>query len=860
VKIVTSALALAALALAACNSGNANVGARFAGPAAIAPFAGNLHKAGGKLRDYLAVASSRADEIVVIDPSDEQPVLGPGAVFPLSIPTDPRPVRLAAATLGDRGDVGGADLLVVVSSGSLVLQLVNTWNPDAAQVEDVFSSPAPDGTPRPGAGGSIDLSTRAELAAAEILSVTAFPFPQRDASGTVTLPRARVVAGLTGGRIAIVDFVRGAPRQGEDAASPPVVPTSTPDAQGTPVATVTLQTIGVDPLDLAVDPDATRLFAATRDAVGNDASGNPLFGVMQVQVLEDPAATWPTTGLGANAPTLVVAAARVSERNVFLATDPDAADTFDPSAGLVRVYAALDQDGPNACGPQRLISCGVATLEPRDTPGPADVALAPDFASLGVAPPTGGVTPPVPAMGVRGRAPMQVPGTVTSIAVALPVARGTERVPAGSKNGDKPLITVEHAYGPRVTPAVAAVTSTTGNVYLLDLGRGAPVNDVSFALNSLPGVTTAATTAAGGTAQLVLRADFPVVPSARQSTDAASTAVDPVTNPAVLARLVQVTPGFTGNHDYALTWQGALPGLDTRPAVLAVDATGAAFVGVQLRKAAGADASASSWVVGAQVAAPELGVRVGDIAVVQCSTGAPEPKIAAILPGDAPGAPQVQAGVAFPGGALRLDSNPCGAVPGAPPQEVTLTVRAPELVLTRGVTGQGAHVEYVGRPPPFDATSITTGVVHALQWQPETSALSPEQLALARLARRVFYSEDNPCSSTPAGCPNTPWFVDPLTPGPVVAFKVAVLDPAVPPSTDHLARNAAITFTTVSGYSPAFRRPVTAGVLPRALAVFDRTKFAGHENDPIRLYATYLDDEVLSFSPRDATGVVRSIR
>jgi hypothetical protein len=186
--------AVVAMAVAACSSGPPSVGARLAEPRAVVAFTGITSKQPGVVAPYLAIASSRNDEVQFIDPADNQPVLGPAVVFPLSVPTEARPLHLAAAALGDRA-AGGADLLAVASNGSLDVQVVETWSPSSRVV------PA----------ASVDLAPF--VTEGEILGLAAMTAPGAGPGS----PRARLLVAVSGGRLVVVDFTR-------DAATGGVVP------------------------------------------------------------------------------------------------------------------------------------------------------------------------------------------------------------------------------------------------------------------------------------------------------------------------------------------------------------------------------------------------------------------------------------------------------------------------------------------------------------------------------------------------------------------------------------------------------------------------------------------------------------
>jgi hypothetical protein len=165
-------------------------------------------------------------------------------------------------------------------------------------------------------------------------------------------------------------------------------------------------------------------------------------------------------------------------------------------------------------------------------------------------------------------------------------------------------------------------------------------------------------------------------------------------------------------------------------------------------------------------------------------------------------------------------------------------------------------VGYAGRPEidkPF-----------SLAWTDEDAAsLSPEDAALARKARRLHYVTEAACITAAAGGTVTknrgcytvaPGVLDPLAPGPVVSFELGLSAAGTP------ARDTRIAFTTQTGRSPVSRRPLSAGVLPQAITSFDPTKFPGRENESVRIYAVYSDDQILVFTPAGTAGDVKSIR
>lgn len=305
-------LAVAIAALAGCGSSAPNVGAQFSGPTDVVPFRG-ITVDSPDVRDYLAVASGRGNELRIVDLASDKAVLGPTVVFPLSIPSVPRPVRLAAASLGD----DKADLLVASSAGSATIELVLTWG-QQNKISETY-----------------DLSVEAAAGSApEVLALAAAPVPGPPG-------KARVIAALSGGKLVVVTATRA-----EDGSIALVHPAVVRD-------------VGFDAVDLAVTRSSAAattglwLFAATPDDL--DPGAAELFGVAQIEISGDPSA-WTPVALDARAPTRLVGAAEVAERVVGQMRPDD----FQPDAPL-RVYAALD---PTGCGLQRRINCGLVTLDP----------------------------------------------------------------------------------------------------------------------------------------------------------------------------------------------------------------------------------------------------------------------------------------------------------------------------------------------------------------------------------------------------------------------------------------------------------------------------------------------------------------
>lgn len=407
----------AVLALAAgCGGSSTTLGARLSGPTDVVPFVGVTINSPDP-RPYLAVSSGRGNELRIVDLTNDRAVLGPTVVFPLSIPSEQRPVRLAAASLGD----GGADLLVASSAGSATIELVLTWG-EQNRIADVY-----------------DLATETTGSAPEVLAIAAAPVPG-------VAGQARIVAALTGGRFVVVSATRA------------------PDGSIVLARPAVVRDLGFDAVDLTVVESTaaeTRglwLFAATLDDL--DPAETELFGVAQIEISGDPTA-WAAIPLDARAPTRLVTAAEVAER--VIRTTEQRPDTFDTAAPF-RVYAALD---PAGCGLDRRMNCGLVTLDPLTRTLATDPSGEMDHRA------------PMPINGVPlgiaiSRQPVNPAPEVcnenwdgTDPDIELP-------------NFPNALLLVAAGTGQRCTTALAAVTSSDGFVYVYDLGRWGAPNETSI--------------------------------------------------------------------------------------------------------------------------------------------------------------------------------------------------------------------------------------------------------------------------------------------------------------------------------------------------------------------------------------------
>ena len=799
-------LAGAALLLAACSSSTPQLGGAIRRPAAVAFFDGVTTKLPGQVHRYMAVAAFGGDELRIVDPADDKVVVGPGLVFPLSVPTAPGPVFLAAADLEDT-DAGGGPLpglLAVagqqapaVSSSplqpALRIEIVATWQElttvAPALAVDLVQELAP-----------VDPA----IGDAQLLSLAALPLPGQPG-------RACVVAGLSGGRLAVVTFERDPGSALHALRRVPGLP-----AQLVPARTVTAAVpapgIPFDPLDLALEPPppvgalgtTRRLFAATGDVLG-DRSGAEVHGVAEITAGFAPDGSpsgWSIRGLDALAPTRLVAAQYVADREPTLQD----ADKLDTTLHL-EVFAVLDEA---ACGPHFAIGCGVATLVPDD---PTRNGIAAD-----------------PVGELPYRAPIYVPGYPLAMTAAAPPWRGGAGDPSvDAKNPPDPatgfrVMTLGTVTGNRDASAVIAVASASGVVTMLDPSRFSAGNDVSQMRSSsraglLPRAEGGVTTILGpavpldGTANTTVNHPVLVLWNDRQlanpdpvsglpTTHAKTVSPNPLdfTVPVPLAGIeanITATPGYAQDDTWSVRWQGALPGLNLRQGVVGRDPDGTAWVAAQARAF---DAGGSpSWISTMDLTDPELGVHsrdggpttTGDTVLLDVidTTACPQ-HYDATTGSTVLG--QLQATVvdflppspAHPGGALKIDrvadpapgaECPGDIVPVPPAGEVAttnvfLTVRASDVVVAGSGFGYAGRARISGTivdvaPQPIDNPPDTATIVadtFALRWEPEAplqaiaaDAAQPpavrrdaaERLALARKARRNNYPSDNPCGA-----------------------------------------------------------------------------------------------------------------
>lgn len=741
-----SLVAALAVAVSACSGGSSKPGALLHGPGALAFFDGRA--AGASIRTYLAVANQRGDELRLLDTTDDQIVASPGLVFPLSVPSSGRPLWLASADLNDGALVGGAritydrpDALMVVAAGANEVQLVDTWSGAPTVVASV---PLPADAPA-------------------VISMAAAAVP-----GAVG--KARVLVGLAGGKIAVIDLARA---PDGDAIVAPTAPTAVLD-------------LGFDAASIARSPMSDDyVWVATRDPLPGGA-----LGVAKVAIPADPTG-WSAATLGNVTP---VDAGRPIEAIAPFASDPwtfPAAGTPQADAWGARVERLVAVPVPGECGAR----CGLIALDA-----------------------AGQVANPVLDAGgnpIPGDDPFMIP-----VPIPAPID-GLLAVGRGAAN----LVPITGGLGGGST-GLAVVTAADGRVYAVDLARWRIASDTSPVAGTGMTRVSAASTVPGTGSAIGL---WPLHGAAAADVSAAS---------ADLPARVRVTPGFTPDDDWTLTWRGVLPGLETRGALL--DGT---TLTVQFE---------TDLAVKYHVA---VGDRVDVAPIAGYCAGTTEAEVSGVS-----GAAVTLAPVA-PAATLCFSGAPAGT--GA-----VATFRASGLVLVGGRTG------YAGRPEALTSAPV-----------PDADPLTPAEFMVG--GPRLFHVMDpcdvgSECANEWTGAPHYLSFPFPSGPTFPVAVDAAwTRSPGValglsagfvkakcvlaPPTVTSCATSeppspgAAIRFTTRSGLVPSARRPTVDGGavdsdLPSGLALHDS---GGGE---VGAYVSYSAGLVMHFTSGEALGKMNVIR
>jgi hypothetical protein len=825
-------LLLVALALlAGCDSTSTRPSIRLSGPAAVAIYRGLSTRDAANLRTYFAVANERGDDLRLLDAIDGQAVLAPALVQALSVPTAPRPSMLAAGGLHDAEPAGKTDLLAVASTGLVAcdpttptrlsgcVEVVATWVAATAMSSSLRVTV--DDLP-----GGQD---------AAVLSLAVAPVPEPDPAGgwRAAAGRARVVAGLSGGRLLVAEYVRGA------------------DGVRIDLAGAAVHALGFDPGSLAVSPDPRHVYAASLDAIDQV---NGLHGVAELDLTgaydAPPAVRLIQASRPTSLPTTVVLAARVRTFQ-DLTSDPKR-DLLGPE--VLRVYAALD---PQRCGREKEVACGVAVLDPLAGGPVAD-----------------------PAGELPMHAPIPVTGQVLAMAAVYPPALG------GLKEDGSPATSAAEAVYQKQATAVsdrwvstlAAVASSSGAVVLLDLARGAPALDRDVLATVTQGTQAHVQ---GVTSSAAPSAEHPAIGLWDERT------AEPVVTAdgAVMVLLPEMAPGYTGSELWRATWEGELPGLAGVKAELQSTGTSPGSTLAWLALQVSADATIPGVAPLREVGRlqdPRSWLKPGDIAVVippvddpRCPNGPFELEVTGFLEPDPDN---------YPGGAVTVTPRAVQPVTSdgltgdpacrdAAGRSVALvTFRAGGLVVT------GSSFGYAGRARFDEPFALRHQETSALSCAPLDSPGWPragdtcdqacrdacETVYLARSSRRAFYvaeqcldpAVDPDCSARWGTAP----LVNPV--GPVLAFKPGkVYASDATDLTAEPARDSYLQVTTASGLVPASRRPLSGtnaigALLPSGLATYDRSAETGLEASGVRVFASYPTNQVLDFSPALGASLV----
>ncbi len=648
---------LAAIALAGCAKSTTRPTAKMKGPTGVALFRGYSTDAPGTLRQLVAVSNTRGDDLRVIDALTNQVLLGPTLVAALAIPTESRPTLIAAGRLDDLDDAGTGvaarpDLLVVAPRG--LVARPNQPGRFAAAIQVVVTW-----DPAMRVDRTIDLGDVAPDATITALAV----IPEAQPDGSRLPGTARVVIGLSDGGLLTIQATRATGTEAIVLGDPSRLDLG-----------ITRQDLAFTPLDLAFPPYDLAFPAADPAPVPGwnklyVATTNPIpgpggaFGVAELDVSGTPGA-WPVRAIPGRIGTTRVAALGVAP---FLDNDPNAAiPDFDQFGPVVpRVYASVDL---RACGRDRSMPCGVAVLDP------VAGGLAAD-----------------PAGELPYQLPFQVDGEVVALAVSGP-----------PQESDRPgYLQLAPASGRRWTQSMGAISSSVGRIYIANLSHFALANDVS--------------TLVGSSRARVISASS-IVPSLTSNTigvwqwlipkDPNATWPLYIDTYAVFG--IGVTPGYTPNDDWSVTYQGVLPGLGSRLAVARVPA-GASQPPTQvaLQQATGlTEPGTSPWRSVVRVYDPRLAIQPYDIVEVSgfesgvCPRGKFEMVVTGLLPptADAPGG---AIALAPAGSQPTNDGQVLPADPACLPggdSPVTVTVRAWGYVLLGSRTGYGGTAP--GGPGP----------------------------------------------------------------------------------------------------------------------------------------------------------------
>ena len=598
-------------------------------------------------------------------------------------------------------------------------------------------------------GSDADGDQSVTLAGEDILALAALPSP----AGT-----ARLAVSLAGGRLAVVHYRRKAAGVAIEK-----------DTSVLPQA-FEVHDLGFQPSALATVPGRPHLYAATLDPIGPGS----VRGVAEIDV--SGAGPWPVRALDARGPTRLVAGARLLERRRDAVEASEAA--FAGQVPVARVYAVLDESG---CGSRRRIDCGLVALDPDKVPAAGDDHIPDDDWSQA----DGSSLMPY-------RAPIRFE---VSRPLVLAVAAPPASPPADAAYPAGFMRIQLDAESPVITTAVGVLALESGALQFVDLGRfriASPSSlPVSAAVNAKPPAFLD-TGPEGSPDETRIWLKDP------------GTNLFAGTDTGALA--VGITPGYTPDASWTVSYQGILPGLEARAAEAAVDAPGAdPWLAIQVGEGP-RGAHVTSQV--AKLYHPALGVAAGDIAVIRrtdtagnviCTLTTPPDATATTEEFEVPIAGLLAPTVDHPGGALQLGPPSPTDPPAAPGEWATCyeslkgmadaafgaSAVVPRLVATiRAGGGAGGgrlllvrnHTQYAGRPQSPVSPPDPTMYDFALQYpggagadEDALAALCPladwdgvflpaapppacdtptcradcEKLVLARLARRLHHLADS---------------------------------------------------------------------------------------------------------------------
>jgi hypothetical protein len=360
-----------------------------------------------------------------------------------------------------------------------------------------------------------------------------------------------------------------------------------------------------------------------------------------------------------------------------------------------------------------------------------------------------------------------------------------------------------------------------------------------------------------------------------------------------------VWPGFTKDDRWLVSYQGTLPGLRQRRAVVGLTAGAELYLAIQESTGAtiGVMPASAYWVPGAYVAAPELGIHTvavngspGDIpqfllAQDPCPSTRPNwiPNGQTTPVYDPTQPPMPHEAVAqgliapdpllYPGGAIRMGPAADATLaseyacllawfqqPGHGDKVLTAFANSPSSTdYARGAWLRAGGFVLVGTTSGYAGRPVLD-VRYELAWADE-STLSGEALVLSRKARRFYYPASFPEQVYSA----YPGMTNPLQPGPAVGFRLGrycpttVTVPGCDPTTSPPARDSGVDFYTNSGLTGMSRYASgTSG--GTSVTSFDKSTIPGQEYRGRVFYGSYVGNTVMMVPPGLDAGQVAIIR